>query len=228
MIVHDAHQSGHVTATHKQVELMLHRVTSHATVGGLTEASAVTMPDGWQSAGHESRVVWDTSRWEHVASPIASIRTPAWHRGRDLRHSVDVAAAVLENKRHGVRLYRFEAHPPAHLDDDSQRAANDAFLDRIADVIAGHVDHWHPDVIIGSADFNRTLNAQADRKRVRRAFAPVGLHLHLPPKHTLGGRIIDAYVTDAHRPTVGMLTRLPGFDHRGITLTAGVDPAAER
>lgn len=220
MIVRDAHQSGFHGVTQDQWTTMLTSLAGRANVGVATESVGFEPIDGWDYRGHETKVVWDASRWEHGANGVESIPTPAWKRGTGTRTSVEVEWALLRNIRTGLLLLRGGGHLPAHLFRSAQLAANKAALDGLAGVLQG-VQGKHPaDVCTLSFDFNRALERASQRRIIQQAVAGTSLDLVVPPSSTLRLRTIDGFLTTGDLPVAGMLDRCKGFDHRGTTLAS--------
>lgn len=218
MILRDAHQSGHAIATTSQDEHALAGITNAATVGVLTEAIGVRMPDGWNCRGQETKVLWDAARWVRLADGVESIATPAWKRGSSHRESVEVTWALLQHVRTGLTLLRGGGHLPAHLFVRSQRVANETALNGLARVLEPLMAGHGPDTTTVSFDFNRALNTVSQRHVVGKAVEGTRLRLIVPPRPTLGRRTIDAFLTTGPLAQAAMLPRVRGYDHRGTVL----------
>lgn len=227
MILRDVHQSGHAPADGGQDVAALGGLAAAATVGLVTEARTVKMLEGWDSAGQETKVVWNTAKWSRIAHGIEDIPTPPWKRGTAHRTTFEVSWALLRNVKSGLLLLRGGGHLPVHLFLPAQLAANNAALNGLAEVVNRLIEENAPAVTTFSFDFNRNLRRRTHRRIVNKAIAGTGLHLVIPPQNTLGHRTIDAHLTTGDLAQVAMLPRVRGYDHRGIVLAVCACPSTK-
>ena len=217
MIVRDAHQSGRFDASAAQATVMLGGLAKAANVGVVTEAKRIEAPSAWGRAGDETKVLWDAAKWKAEAHGTEVIPTPTWKRGTGVRTSVEITWALLRHSS-GLLLLRGGGHLPAHLYRPSQKRANQAALDALADVLEPLLTAHKPNVATFSFDFNRDLRSSKQRQIIREAVTGTGLALVVPPKGTHGFRKIDGFLTTGGLPRAEMLPKRKGFDHRGIGL----------
>lgn len=214
---HDAHQSGKFNANINERRTMNVQLAKNAEIHAATEQAGLKfLVKGWMSAGDETQIRWNHDRWRLYGHGVKHIATVRYKRGTDYRENVPVTFAALELRRTGLLLLRFAAHPPAHLYVRANRRANQQFLDGLEKAIAPLIRQFKPDEVTGSADFNRHLGLERNRRIVAKAVHNLGLHVLVPPKATHGPIFkIDGFVTNAPG-TLSMLDRVRGYDHRGI------------
>lgn len=221
---HDDHQSGKFKATSGQRRAANYQIALTCSVAALTEQSGMPfLINGWRHHGDETRIVWNTEKWHCLGFGESAIRTVRYKRGTDTRTSVPVTWVALERRQGGLVLVRFAGHPPAHLFNRAQRAANRQFFRGLESKIAPVAKHYRPDEVTGSFDLNRHLGLERNRELVQDSVDGLGLDLLVPPRPTRGLRKIDGFVTNA-RGGLSMLDRVTGYDHRGIrrvSLTEG-------
>jgi len=233
MIIRTDHQSGRFNATAAQQAAMLAQLTRTSSVAVVTEAGSITsdnIPIGWVRTGDETKVLWDHDKWKHLGGDngTLTIETPPWKRGKRRESSVKITWASLEDRTTGLVLLRGGGHLPAHLFRPAQKRANDAALAGLAAALAPVIAQLQPDEVTLSFDFNRPLTSATQRRLIEAAVAPLGLRLVAPPKATRGLRVIDGFLTTARLHDVGMLARMPGFDHRGARMRTCADCEAKR
>ena len=216
MMLRDFVQSGRFDATEAEAGTMLTRARTVATVGACTEAMKLHAPEGWDRAGRESAVFWDTTAWELLDHGVESIPTPPWKRGTSTRTSVEITWALLGHKKTGKTMLRLVGHLPAHLFRPSQRRANLAALSGLRGLIRVLQHEQAPDHTAASFDLNRDLRFKRTRKLVNQSLHGTGLALVVPPKGTHRLRKIDGYLTTCPLAVAEMLPRFSGFDHRGF------------
>lgn len=214
-IVEDNWQGGRYDATLAQTRVAVNQIVKNGSVGAMSEAHKVSMPDGWLARGHECKVMWDDTVWKRIESGVIVIDTPPWKRGTDRRTTVELYWVLLKHRRSGVTLLRIAGHLPAHLSDPAQKAANTAALRALPKAVMALAHQANADEVSISLDLNRDLRLQRNQDAMNRLLRGTKLDLVIPPKGTFGQRKIDCYIVSTGLHTRHMLEPRKGFDHQG-------------
>lgn len=214
-IVDDNWQGGRYDATLAQTRVAVNQIVKSGTIGAMSEALKVSMPDGWLCRGHECKVMWNDAVWKRVESGVIVIDTPPWKRGTSHRVTVELTWVLLKHRTSGATLLRVAGHLPAHLTDPAQRAANAAALKALPKRVMALAHQTGADEVSISLDLNRDLRLQRNQDAMNRLLRGTGLELVIPPKGTFGQRKIDCFIVSTGLHTRHMLESRKGFDHQG-------------
>lgn len=239
--VRDLHWSGFHAAPERAWHDLADAFAANAQVGAVTEATGLVAPEDWgtyraRERGAECVILWDRNRYAAVhpesdCGGSASLTSRTFFTGKgNERPGVVATYRLLHDVVDDYDLLRLAAHFPASVQ------AGDGFSSVVRRVIAWRSavrglrrvvlelkGELRPDEITVSFDGNVDLRRKVWRAYLNHAMRGTGLRVVAPTEGTHHDRAIDGFLTTLrhhpHGSGVRVLSKIPGFDHRGAAAT---------